>query len=115
MSFHCKQIREKYVNFLEENNIVILSDIFERMDLNRRINDALRQLQQTERLTNKQMIEKRKFIFRKLARKVAVHLYTKDGGKSKVERHTDKESKHRALKEIKDELFNKKRMSACSD
>lgn len=45
MAFHKKGIREKYCNFLKENKIQIVSDIFERMDLNRRINDALTLLQ----------------------------------------------------------------------
>lgn len=75
MCFHSAKIRDKYSQFLKESNIVILSDIFERMDLNRRITDALKILQIKERLTNAELNEKRKIIFRKLARKTAVHLY----------------------------------------
>lgn len=45
MSFHNKQVREKFSLFMTRNNIAIVSDIFERMDLNRRINESLRVLQ----------------------------------------------------------------------
>ena len=45
------------------------------------------------------MAEKRKLIFRKLARKTAVHLYQKDGNKKRVERVSDK-GKDRILKRI---------------
>ena len=75
MCFHSAKIREKYSQFLKESGVVILSDIFERMDLNRRITDALKILQIKEKLTNAELNEKRKLIFRKLARKTAVHLY----------------------------------------
>lgn len=51
MGFHMKKVREKYSMFLRENKIQIVSDIFERMDLNRRINDALRILQIQEGLS----------------------------------------------------------------
>jgi len=42
MAFHSQKVRERYAKFLKDKGIRILTDIFERMDLNRRINDALR-------------------------------------------------------------------------
>lgn len=99
MSFHSKKVREKYSKYLKDNNIQILSDIFERMDLNRRINDSLRILQMNENLTPQQLAEKRKIIFRKLARKTAVHLYQKDGSKARVKRIDDK-GKHKVLQKL---------------
>jgi hypothetical protein len=51
MSLHCKPIREKFSHFLKNNRIELLSDIFERMDFNRRIQDALAKLQQEEGLS----------------------------------------------------------------
>lgn len=51
MAFHSQKVRERYAKFLKDKGIRILSDIFERMDLNRRINDALRVLQINEDLS----------------------------------------------------------------
>jgi hypothetical protein len=107
MSFHSKKVREKYSKYLKDNNIQILSDIFERMDLNRRINDSLRILQISENLTPQQLAEKRKIIFRKLARKTAVHLYQKDGSKARVKRIDDK-GKHKVLQKLTLQLLSKK-------
>ena len=37
--------KKKYYNFLLSQGITIVSDIFERMDMDRKINEALRRLQ----------------------------------------------------------------------
>lgn len=45
MSIKDEYIRNKYYNFIKENQIEIVSDIFERMDTDRRLKDELKQLQ----------------------------------------------------------------------
>lgn len=45
MSIKDEYIRNKYYHFIMENQIEIVSDIFERMDTDRRLKDELKQLQ----------------------------------------------------------------------
>lgn len=42
MSIKDEYIRNKYYNFIKENQIEIVSDIFERMDTDRRLKDELK-------------------------------------------------------------------------
>ena len=69
------------------------------MDLTRRINDSIRILQFQEGLTDKQTIEKKQQIYRKLAKKTAIHLYQKDGNKKRVKR-IDISDKKKMIKKL---------------
>jgi len=45
MSIKDEFIRQKYYHYIKDNKIEIVSDIFERMDMDRALNDELRKLQ----------------------------------------------------------------------
>ena len=45
ISIKDEYIRQRYFNFMKKNKIEIVSDIFERMDLDRKFRDELRKVQ----------------------------------------------------------------------
>ena len=57
------------------NKIQIQSNIFERMDLDRRIIESLRKLQFMDGLTEEQFYEKKTLLMRKLTAKATKFLY----------------------------------------
>ena len=57
--------------------IKIVSDIFERMDMDRKIGESLRKLKALDNLTEEQYLEKKKRLMRKLTSKATVYLYEK--------------------------------------
>ena len=58
--------KAKYFNYLKSQGITIVSDIFERMDMDRRIEESLRKLQAIDNLTEEQFYEKKQALMRKL-------------------------------------------------
>lgn len=55
-----------------------MSDIFERMDMDRKIVEALRRLQTMDGLTEKEFYEKKQALMRKLTQKNTKFLYEKE-------------------------------------
>ena len=57
--------------------ITIVSDIFERMDMDRKICESLRKLKAIDNLTEEQYLAKKKQLMRKLTSKATMYLYEK--------------------------------------
>jgi len=58
-------IRQRYFEYMKENKIEIVSDIFERMDLDRKFNDELRRMQNKQQKTGSRLVDLYDFIARK--------------------------------------------------
>lgn len=54
-----------------------MSDIFERMDMDRKISEALRRLQVMDNLSEEEYYKKRAMLMRKLTKKSTAYLYEK--------------------------------------
>ena len=55
--------------------ITIVSDIFDRMDMDRRIIESLRRLKAMDNLTEEEYLAKKKALMRKLTSKATKYLY----------------------------------------
>ena len=69
--------KQKYYQYMLSKGIKIVSDIFERMDMDRKIGESLRKLKALDNLTEEQYLEKKKRLMRKLTSKATVYLYEK--------------------------------------
>lgn len=69
--------QRKYYQFLLTKGITIVSDIFERMDMDRKISEALRRLQVMDNLSEEEYYKKRAMLMRKLTKKSTAYLYEK--------------------------------------
>lgn len=58
--------KRKYYTFLVAQGITIVSDIFERMDMDRKIIESLRKLQAMDHLSEEEYLNKKKLLMRKL-------------------------------------------------
>ena len=56
--------KKKYFYFLKSQGIKIVSDIFERMDMDRKIIEALRKLQSMDNLTEAEYYHKKQALMR---------------------------------------------------
>ena len=77
--------KHKYYNYLKTMGITIVSDIFERMDMDRRIVESLRKLQTMDSLSEEEFYRKKAQLMRKLTKKATKFLYErapKDTGKT---------------------------------
>ena len=70
--------KRKYYVYLISHGIKIVSDIFERMDMDRRIIESLRRLQKMDNLSEEEYYAKRKALMRKLTAKATAYLYEKE-------------------------------------
>ena len=70
--------KKKYFQFLISQGITIVSDIFERMDMDRKIEEALRRLQSMDGLTEEEYYAKKQILMRKLTQKNTKFLYEKE-------------------------------------
>lgn len=78
-----------------------MSDIFERMDMDRKIIEALRRLQAMDSLSEKEFYEKKQALMRKLTQKNTKFLYEKEEkqkGESLREMAAKKEQEDRLAK-----------------
>ena len=69
--------KQKYYQYMLSKGIKIVSDIFERMDMDRKICESLRQLKALDNLTEEQYLAKKKKLMRKLTSKATMYLYEK--------------------------------------
>ena len=69
--------KRKYYNYLKSQGIVIVSDIFERMDMDRKIIESLRKLQSMDGLTEEEYYKKKNALMRRLTAKATKFLYEK--------------------------------------
>lgn len=60
-------MRQRYFDYMKENKIEIVSDIFERMDLDRKFNDELRRMQDKQQKQGSRLVDLYDFIERKKA------------------------------------------------
>lgn len=58
--------KQKYYAYLVTQGITIVSDIFERMDMDRKIIESLRKLQAMDHLSEEEFLDKKKILMRKL-------------------------------------------------
>ena len=58
--------KKKYYHYLISQGITIVSDIFERMDMDRKIVEALRRLQAMDGLSENDFYKKKQALMRKL-------------------------------------------------
>lgn len=70
-------IQQKYYQYMKNNNLVITTDVYERMDLHRKIVEGLRKLQTQDNLTEDEFQRKKAALMRKIAHKGTKHLYAK--------------------------------------
>ena len=70
--------KQKYYKYLISKGITIVSDIFERMDMDRKIIESLRKLQSMDGLTEAQYYEKKAQLMRKMTQKATKFLYEKE-------------------------------------
>lgn len=70
--------QKKYYNYLMSNGIRIVSDIFERMDNDRKIAESLRRLQALDGLTEEEFYKKKQQLMRKMTAKATKFLYEKE-------------------------------------
>ena len=69
--------QKKYYAYLVSQGINIVSDIFERMDMDRKIIESLRKLQSMDGLTQEEYYAKKQALMRKLTQKNTKFLYEK--------------------------------------
>lgn len=69
--------QKKYYNYLMSNGIKIVSDIFERMDNDRKIGESLRRLQAMDGLSEQEFYNKKQMLMRKMTAKATAFLYEK--------------------------------------
>ena len=74
--------KKKYYQFLVSQGITIVSDIFERMDMDRKIIESLRKLQAMDGLTEEEFYQKKQALMRKLTQKATKFLYEKQPKKA---------------------------------
>lgn len=86
-------IQTRYFQFLKMNNVTIQSDIFERMDLDRRIIESLRKLQYMDNLTEEEFYEKKMKLMRKLTEKATKFLYDREQITDNVDQETMRKEK----------------------
>ena len=70
--------KRKYYQYLVSQGITIVSDIFERMDMDRKIVEALRRLQAMDGLSEQDFYKKKQALMRKLTQKNTKFLYEKE-------------------------------------
>ena len=70
--------KKKYYNYMVRNGITIVSDIFERMDMDRKIIESLRKLQAMDNLSEEEYYKRKQILMRKLTAKATKFLYEKD-------------------------------------
>lgn len=70
--------KKKYFQFMVSKGITIVSDIFDRMDMDRKIEEALRRLQSMDGLTEEDYYKKKQELMRKLTKKNTKFLYEKE-------------------------------------
>ena len=70
--------KKKYYNYLVSQGITIVSDIFERMDMDRKIIESLRKLQAMDNLSEEEFYRKKQMLMRKLTQKATKFLYEKE-------------------------------------
>ena len=58
--------KKRYYNYLISQGITIVSDIFERMDMDRKIEESLRRLEAMDGLTEEEYYKKKNALMRKL-------------------------------------------------
>lgn len=68
----------KYFKYLISKGITIVSDIFERMDMDRKIEESLRKLQAMDGLTEEEYYAKKSALMRKMTQKATAFLYEKE-------------------------------------
>ena len=76
--------KHKYYQYMLSKGITIVSDIFERMDMDRKIIESLRQLKALDNLTEEEYLEKKKKLMRKLTSKATSYLYEKSKKEERV-------------------------------
>ena len=99
--------KNKYFAYLKAKGITIVSDIFERMDMDRKIIESLRKLQSMDGLSEEDYYKKKQALMRKLTKKATAFLYEK---KPKKQDLTLREmaSKKEKEEKLKRANFNKK-------
>ena len=70
--------KKRYYNYLISQGITIVSDIFERMDMDRKIEESLRRLQHMDGLSEEEYYRKKNALMRKLTQKATKFLYEKE-------------------------------------
>ena len=70
--------KKKYFNYLVSQGITIVSDIFERMDMDRKIVESLRRLQAMDGLSEEEYYKKKANLMRKMTQKATAFLYEKE-------------------------------------
>ena len=73
--------KQKYYRFLVSKGITIVTDIFERMDLDRKIVESLRKLQAMDNMTEEEYYRKKDALMRKMTHKATAFLYEKEDKK----------------------------------
>ena len=94
--------KKKYYNYLISSGLQIVTDIFERMDMDRKIIEALRKLQTMDHLSEEEYYQRKQVLVRKMTAKATKFLYEKE---PKLKEITLKEMA--ALKEKEKVKFDK--------
>lgn len=76
--------KRKYYSFLMQNGIKIVSQVFERMDMDRKVIEALRKLQTMDNLTEREYYLKKQTLMRRLTAKAVKFLYERKKKEDKV-------------------------------
>ena len=70
--------KKKYYHYLVSHGITIVSDIFERMDMDRKIIESLRHLQAMDNLSEEEYYHRKQQLMRKLTAKATKFLYERE-------------------------------------
>lgn len=70
--------KKKYYDYLVTQGITIVSDIFERMDMDRKIVESLRKLQSMDKMNEEEFYAKKQALMRKMTQKATKFLYEKE-------------------------------------